>query len=149
MNCGISATSAGHEVRALLQASAGLGHGRPGTTIWRGNFNKLVDWRRTVASIGASELHFHDLRHTGNTLAARTGTSLRDLMTRMGHENPRAALIYQHAIAEADLAIAAAINVMVEAATGEYAKAEGSTKAGSDNDSSKDAEDGAGALGLG
>jgi len=52
-----------------------------GTTIWRGNFNKLVDWRKTVASIGAAELHFHDLRHTGNTLAARTGTSLRDLMT--------------------------------------------------------------------
>ena len=55
--------------------------------------------------------------NSGNTLAARTGTSLRDLMTRMGHDNPRAALIYQHASAEADLATAAAINAMVEAAT--------------------------------
>jgi hypothetical protein len=43
-----------------------------------------------------------------------SGTSLRDLMTRMGHDNPRAALIYQHASAEADVAIAAAINAMVE-----------------------------------
>ncbi len=85
--------------------------GRP---IWRGNFNKLVEWRDTVASIGAAELHFHDLRHTGNVLAARSGTSLRDLMTRMGHDSPRAALIYQHASAEADLAIAAAVNAIVE-----------------------------------
>ncbi|MEP6655500.1 MAG: tyrosine-type recombinase/integrase [Myxococcales bacterium] len=118
-----------------------------GTTIWRGNFNKLVDWRKTVAGIGAAELHFHDLRHTGNTLAARTGTSLRDLMTRMGHDNPRAALIYQHASAEADLAIAAAINVMVEAATGAHAEAERLTKASRDDDSSKDDEDEAGAFG--
>ena len=113
-----------------------------GTTIWRGNFNKLVDWRKTVASIGAAELHFHDLRHTGNTLAARTGTSLRDLMTRMGHDNPRAALIYQHASAEADLAIAAAINEMVEAATSANAKPAGSTKTSPDDDD----EDAAGAL---
>jgi integrase len=119
-----------------------------GTTIWRGNFNKLVDWRKTVASIGAAELHFHDLRHTGNTWAARTGTSLRDLMTRIGHDNPRAALIYQHASAEADLAIAAAINAMVETATGADADAEGPTKASSDDDSSKGDEDGPGALSL-
>jgi hypothetical protein len=67
-------------------------------------------------------------------------------MTRMGHDNPRAAPIYQHASAEADLAIAAAINVMVEAETVAHAKAEGSTKASSDDESSKDDEDGA--LGL-
>ena len=32
-------------------------------------------------------LHLHDLRHTGNTLAAQSGPSLRDLMTRMGHDS--------------------------------------------------------------
>jgi integrase len=37
-----------------------------------------------VASIGAPGLHFHDLRHTGNHLAARTGATTKDLMTRMG-----------------------------------------------------------------
>lgn len=62
-------------------------NGRP---IWRGNFNKLVSWRTTVTKIGAVGLHFHDLRHTGNVLAASTGTSLRDLMARMGHDSPRA-----------------------------------------------------------
>lgn len=81
-----------------------------GKAIWRGNFNKLVKWRATVAGIGAAGLHFHDLRHTGNVLAASTGTSLRDLMARMGHDSPRAALIYQHASSDADLAIAAALN---------------------------------------
>ncbi|MBT0771371.1 tyrosine-type recombinase/integrase [Kineosporia sp. J2-2] len=87
------------------------GSGRP---ILRGNFNKLVRWHQTVASIGATGLHFHDLRHTGNVFAAKSGTSLRDLMTRMGHDSPRAAMIYQHATAEADTAIAAAINAELE-----------------------------------
>jgi integrase len=84
-----------------------------GKTIWRGNFNKLVSWRRTVAGIGAPGLHFHDLRHTGNTLAAQTGASLRDLMTRMGHDSPRAALIYQHSTSDADRAVAAALDAVL------------------------------------
>jgi hypothetical protein len=62
------------------------------------------------SQIGAAGLHFHDLRHTGNTLAVQTGASLRDLMTRMGHDSPRAALIYQHASANADRAIADALS---------------------------------------
>jgi hypothetical protein len=40
--------------------------------------------------------HFHDLRHTGNTLTAGTGATLRELMDRMGHNSTRAALIYLH-----------------------------------------------------
>ena len=52
----------------------------------------------------------HDLRHTGNTLAAQSGASLRDLMTRMGHDSPAAALIYQHSSRVADEAIAAALD---------------------------------------
>jgi integrase len=62
----------------------------------------------------APGLHFHDLRHTGNVLAARTGASLRDLMQRMGHDSPAAALIYQHAISGADRAIADAVSAAVE-----------------------------------
>ena len=48
-----------------------------------------------MVAIGAPGLHFHDLRHTGNTFAAMSGASLRDLMTRMGHDIMLAALIYQ------------------------------------------------------
>lgn len=53
---------------------------------------------------------FHDLRHAGNTLAATTGASTRELMARMGHASPRAALIYQHATSERDQVIAAALS---------------------------------------
>lgn len=37
--------------------------------------------------------HFHDLRHTGNQLAANSGATTRELMHRMGHGLMRAALI--------------------------------------------------------
>ncbi|QNE21588.1 tyrosine-type recombinase/integrase [Kribbella qitaiheensis] len=43
---------------------------------------------------------FHDLRHTGNHLASRSGASTKKLMGRMGHSTMRAALIYQHATDE-------------------------------------------------
>lgn len=46
--------------------------GRTGAPLRRGNYDKLAKWREAVARIGASGLHFHDLRHTGNTLAAVT-----------------------------------------------------------------------------
>jgi len=84
-----------------------------GGLIWRGNFNKLAGWPAAVASVGVPGLHFHDLRHTGNTLAAQTGASTRDLMARMGHDSAQAALIYQHATSEADRAIAKALGAAV------------------------------------
>ncbi len=49
-----------------------------------------------AAAIGAPDLHFHDLRHTGNHFAASTGAGLKDLMARMGHDSERAAMIYLH-----------------------------------------------------
>ena len=50
-------------------------------------------WESRALGVGrcrhrCPELHFHDLRHTGNTLASQTGASTRDLMTRMGHDSP-------------------------------------------------------------
>jgi integrase len=90
--------------------------GESGRTLWRGNFNKLVKWSEAVAAIGAPGLHFHDLRHTGNTLASRApGASLRDVMARMGHDSPRAALIYQHTNREADHGIADAMDKTIKA----------------------------------
>ena len=67
-------------------------------------------WRRAVLAVGLDELRFHDLRHSGNTLAAATGASTKELMSRMGHVSPRAALIYQHATVERDAAIADALD---------------------------------------
>jgi len=59
-------------------------------------------------------MHFHDLRHTGNTLTAMTGASLRELMDRMGHSSPRAALIYLHGSDARQRAIADGLSKLVE-----------------------------------
>ncbi|WP_257153718.1 tyrosine-type recombinase/integrase [Streptomyces lunaelactis] len=80
----------------------------------RNHFNKL--WRKACDQVGIKGLHFHDLRHTGNTLAAATGASTRELMTRMGHSTARAALIYQHATAERERLIGQAVSAVVEQA---------------------------------
>ena len=66
----------------------------------------LTRWVETVRKLGVPGLHFHDLRHTGNHFAAQTGASTADLMARMGHDDMRAALIYQRATREADRRIA-------------------------------------------
>jgi integrase len=87
--------------------------GPKGATPRRGNFQ--VTWSRAVARAGAPGLHFHDMRHTGNTLAAE-GASLQELMARMGHNSARAALIYQHASKDRERAIGVAISARIEAA---------------------------------
>jgi integrase len=89
--------------------------GPKGKPIRRGNFNPLVGWAEIVESMGKVGLHFHDLRHTGNTLAAQSGASTRDLMARMGHDSMNAAIIYQHATRQADNAIAKALDVQLRA----------------------------------
>ena len=59
---------------------------------------------------GRPDLRFHDLRHTGATLAAATGATLAELMRRLGHSTPDAAMLYQHAADDRDAAIAAALS---------------------------------------
>ncbi|HEY5987242.1 MAG TPA: tyrosine-type recombinase/integrase, partial [Streptosporangiaceae bacterium] len=86
-----------------------------GGPLRRGNFNRSAAWPQAVAAIGAPGLHFHDLRHTGNTFAAASGAGLRDLMARMGHDSERAALIYQHEARGADAAMTHAIDAHVDA----------------------------------
>ncbi|MFJ6459931.1 tyrosine-type recombinase/integrase [Streptomyces sp. NPDC091387] len=88
--------------------------GAKGATPRRNHFNRL--WRKACDLAGIKGLHFHDLRHTGNTLAAATGASTRELMTRMGHSTARAALIYQHATAERERLIGNAVSAAVEQA---------------------------------
>ncbi len=70
--------------------------GAKGGPLRRSNFNKMSAWPYAVRSIGAPNLHVHDLRRTGNTFAASGGAGIKDLMARMGHDSERAALIYQH-----------------------------------------------------
>lgn len=57
-------------------------------------------------SAGREDLRWHDLRHTGAVLAAQTGATLAELMGRLGHSTPGAAMRYQHAAADRDTDIA-------------------------------------------
>lgn len=63
---------------------------------------------------GRPDLRFHDLRHSGAVLAAQTGATLAELMARLGHSSPAAALRYQHAAKARDKEIASALSAMVE-----------------------------------
>ena len=63
---------------------------------------------------GRPDLRFHDLRHTGLTYAARAGATTAELMSRAGHKTAAAALVYQHASAERDQAIAAKLSRIAE-----------------------------------
>ncbi|MEI2718302.1 MAG: tyrosine-type recombinase/integrase [Candidatus Nanopelagicales bacterium] len=65
---------------------------------------------------GRPDLRFHDLRHTSATLAAATGATLAELMSRMGHSTPGAAMRYQHVAADRDRAIAEALSGMATGA---------------------------------
>jgi integrase len=104
------------DVRAHLRDFAGddpdalVFTGGKGGELRRPNFQRAVKWGETVAAVGLPGFHFHDLRHTGNTLAADTGASLADLMARMGHSSTRAAMVYQHASGRRDRSIADALS---------------------------------------
>jgi hypothetical protein len=69
----------------------------------RNNFHRI--WRKARERVGLSEIHLHDVRHTSSTYAAEAGATLQ-LMKRMGHSTPRAAMIYMHAREERDRQIA-------------------------------------------
>ena len=62
---------------------------------------------------GRDDLRVDDLRHTGAVLAASTGATLAELMARLGHSTPGAALRYQHAAQDRDRVIAAALSELV------------------------------------
>ena len=71
-------------------------------------------WSKARQSAGRPDLHFHDLRHTGLTLAAATGATTAELMNRAGHASADAALRYQHATRDRDQVLADALEALVQ-----------------------------------
>ena len=65
---------------------------------------------RARVTAGMPGFRFHDLRHTGQTLAAATGATVKDLMRRLGHASPVASYRYLHAVDGRDAEIAAALS---------------------------------------
>ena len=84
---------------ALLFPAKSGGHLAP-STLYR-------HFYRAREKAGRPDLRFHDTRHTGAVLAARSGATLAELMERLGHSTPQAAMRYQHAAQGRDREIAA------------------------------------------
>jgi len=91
---------------ALLFPSEAGGHIQP-STLYR-------HWYKARAAAGREDLRWHDLRHSGAVLAAATGASLAELMARLGHSTPAAAMRYQHAAQGRDRQIAALLSKLAE-----------------------------------
>ena len=87
---------------------------RSGANLARSNWNST--FRRAADAIGLPAVRPHELRHTGATLAAATGATTKELMRRLGHSSPAAALLYQHAADDRDAGIARALDAMLGAA---------------------------------
>lgn len=81
-----------------------------GNFLARSNFG--ATFRQAVEACGLPPVRVHELRHTGATLAAATGASTAELMHRLGHAPPTAALVYQHAVAHRDAEIARALDAL-------------------------------------
>ena len=92
--------------------------GPNGARLRRSNFRRRV-WLPALAAADLPEIHFHDLRHTGNVLTASAGASLKELMARMGHAStrPRCSL---HDTDDRQRAIAAAVSDRARAELGQY-----------------------------
>lgn len=96
------------------EPSAPLLTGQKGGRLGRHPLNTA--WTTARDAVGRPEIHFHDLRGAGLTWAATQGATTRELMARVGHASPVAALRYQHATRDRDATIAAALSGLAESA---------------------------------
>ncbi|MGV8965327.1 MAG: tyrosine-type recombinase/integrase [Cellulomonas sp.] len=94
---------------ALLFPATGGGNMSPTSLYWH--------FFPAREAAGRPDLRFHDLRHTGAVLAAATGATLAELMARLGHSTPSAAMVYQHASVDRDRVIADALSKLAAGGT--------------------------------
>jgi integrase len=90
-----------HTTSLLFPAPRGSGLNNLSPTTLYASYHPARD------AVGRPDLRFHDLRHTGAVLAARSGATMADLMARLGHSTPGAAMRYQHTSLERDRELAA------------------------------------------
>lgn len=83
---------------ALLFPTTTGGH------LWHSGMS--AHFAKARAAAGRSDLRWHDLRHTGATLAAQAGATTAELQARLGHSTAAASQLYQHAAQGRDRAIA-------------------------------------------
>jgi hypothetical protein len=111
-----------HMVTFAAPGGDGLVFTSPGGKPLRhSNFRRRV-WLPALRAAGLPPIHVHDLRHTGNTMAADAGANLRELMDRMGHSTTRAAMVYLHGSDKRQQAIAEALSRRAAAELGRSGK---------------------------
>ncbi|MFE3017119.1 tyrosine-type recombinase/integrase [Streptomyces sp. NPDC059256] len=89
--------------------------GERGKPFRRSTFGRK--WRRARTTVGLpGDFRFYDLRHTGHTLATRSGATLKDTMVRAGQSSEKAALIYQHSDLERQQEVAGGLDRLVRTA---------------------------------
>ncbi|MEV0955137.1 tyrosine-type recombinase/integrase [Streptomyces sp. NPDC049951] len=89
--------------------------GEKGKPFRRSTFGRK--WRRARVLVGMPNgFRFYDLRHTGHTLATRSGATLKDTMVRAGQSSEKAALIYQHSDLERQQEVASGLDDLVRSA---------------------------------
>ncbi len=92
--------------------------GPKGGPIRHNNFTSRV-WTPAAEAAGLpAGAHLHDLRGRGATIAVRHGATTNELMHRLGHASPAAALRYQHAEQERDAALASAMSAALRQSEG-------------------------------
>jgi integrase len=91
---------------SLLFPNETGGHLQPSTL--------MRHWYKARVKANRNDLRWHDLRHSGAVLAAATGASLAELMARLGHSTPQAAMRYQHAAQGRDREIAALLSKLAD-----------------------------------
>ncbi|HUZ41017.1 MAG TPA: site-specific integrase [Acidimicrobiales bacterium] len=106
------------ELRAHVDAFAAPGLSGVIFTRSTGRYLRRRDlseaWKTACETLGLEGVHPHDLRHHAATTMARIpGVTTRELMARIGHSSPRAALIYQHATEERDRAVADHLDTVI------------------------------------
>jgi integrase len=102
-----------------------------GQPLHHSNFRRRV-WLPALKAAKVPPVHFHDLRHTGNTLAASSGATLRELMDRMGHDSERAALVYLHGSSERQHKISDALSQLAQDALRQEKKASPGKRSGTE-----------------
>lgn len=83
-----------------------------GAHVHHGSVYKVFKPARKAA--GREDLRWHDLRHTGATMAAQAGATLAELKSRLGHTSAEVAMRYQHVADDRDAALARRLSEMVE-----------------------------------
>jgi len=101
---------------ALLFPGADGGHLAPSTLYGRKPTSTRAGFGFYAAreAAGAPDLRWHDLRHCGAVMAASTGATLAELMGRLGHSTPSAAMRYQSVAQGRDAEIAEALSELAQ-----------------------------------